>query len=352
MNSPDRFAELVDTGCDRLADMLSLKVGSRRRRHCPNGACVDAGKKATLSISQDGSEWFCQRCKVGGGPAQLLAWALSGTTTPARQDWTDLFDRGSALGACTGRAGARAPLPPRVVRAPSPPARPPSREVRQLWESCGSVVDEPGIQQWVRGTAEGCSRRPHIDLDRAEGLVRALPTSATTPAWASCKGQRWPDAGYRLVMPLFGPTGVMESLHALRTVRPDDDMPKSTNPARFQVKGLVLADALGRLLLQGDSYAVSVIRRCGVWIAEGIADLLSVTTSFSDADEDAPAVLGLTGSGSWSAQLAARVPDETPVVIATDAGDADGTGDTYALKVEKTLRDRCEVRRWQPAQAA
>ena len=77
-------------------------------------------------------------------------------------------------------------------------------------------------------------------------------------------------------------------------------------------------------------------------VAEGVPDWLSWCVTYSDADESAPAVLGLT-AGNWTAEVAARVPDGTRVILATHH---DGAGEKYAVTVAATLAGRCEVRRW------
>ena len=78
-------------------------------------------------------------------------------------------------------------------------------------------------------------------------------------------------------------------------------------------------------------------------VAEGVPDFLSWTTTCPVADESAPAILGVA-SGSWTSDLAARVPDGTRVVIATHH---DGAGHRYAQTIAGTLAGRCEVRRWE-----
>jgi len=102
-----------------------------------------------------------------------------------------------------------------------------------------------------------------------------------------------------------------------------------------------MADGWGRQIL-------ATGRRPEGWggelvVAEGMPDFLSWAITFSDADEAAPAVLGLT-AGSWTPDLAGRVPDGTRVILATHA---DAAGDRYAAAVAATFAGReVEVRRW------
>ena len=65
----------------------------------------------------------------------------------------------------------------------------------------------------------------------------------------------------------------------------------------------------------------------------------------SDGAEDVPAVFGIV-AGSWTPEIAARVPTRTRVVICTHD---DPAGDRYAAQIAETLRERCpELRRLRP----
>jgi hypothetical protein len=63
--------------------------------------------------------------------------------------------------------------------------------------------------------------------------------------------------------------------------------------------------------------------------------------AFSDANELAPAVLGIV-NGSWTEEIAARIPDGTRVVVRTHS---DGAGDDYAAKIVHSLSARCSLSR-------
>jgi hypothetical protein len=148
---------------------------------------------------------------------------------------------------------------------------------------------------------------------------------------------------------MYGATGRLESIRARLLRTPHGDELKALAPRGAQVAGLLLSDALGRQLLAGDIDAVELVRRAGVWIAEGEPDFLTLSTAWSDSAEDAPAVLGIV-SGTWTPQLAARVPNGCTLTLATDA---DAVGDKYAGEVVATLAARMraggvKVERWQP----
>jgi hypothetical protein len=161
------------------------------------------------------------------------------------------------------------------------------------------------------------------------------------PGWASFKGAPWAALGYRLILPLYDAMGSLVSVRA-RAVTPAN--PKALAPAGFSVAGLVLADSLARLMLAGeplgdDSPAVDLVRQVGLVVLEGEPDFLTWATRASDANERAPAVVGLV-SGSWTNDMAARVPDGTTVFVKTHGDDV---GDKYARQVAGTLGERCRV---------
>src|SRR5207249_4335858 len=107
--------------------------------------------------------------------------------------------------------------------------------------------------------------------------------------------------------PLHDMRGRLTSLHA-RNVRPAVS-PKGALPCGFAARGLALADSAGAELLRtGRLFGA-------LWIAEGAPDFLSCATAWGDASEGDPAVVGILG-GSWTSEIAARVPTGAHVVIA------------------------------------
>jgi hypothetical protein len=187
-------------------------------------------------------------------------------------------------------------------------------------------------------------------------LARALPVNTRVPRWAWAPagneptGGTWPALGYRLVVPLYDATGTMVSVRARRVFlpgqEPQDGRPKALGPTGAELRGLVLADALGRLMLAGaplgdGSPSAPWMIRCGLVISEGEPDFLTWATRWSDANQDAPAVLGVV-AGSWCAELAPRVPDDTRVVVRTHGDDA---GEKYASAIIRTLHPRCTTYR-------
>lgn len=218
--------------------------------------------------------------------------------------------------------------------------RPPAAEVLALWNGAQPVTADDEAAAYLAGRA--------IDPARVDEqhLARVLPPRARLPRWA----RHWhrPDGlFYRLVFPVYSATGGLEALRARPLVQLEDGARKALAALDTDVGGLLLADALGRRLLLGDLEAVELVRRTGLWIAEGEADFLTLATEWSDGADDAPAVFGLV-AGAWTPELAARVPDGARVVLATDT---DEPGDKYAKDITRTLADRMRdgrvtVKRW------
>lgn len=207
------------------------------------------------------------------------------------------------------------------------------------------MTEDAEVVTWLQGRG--------IDPAAVEdfGLARSLPTTMPLPCWARFCGRPWHKSTHRVLVPMFDPSGQLESVHA-RALMPAAPGDKAASPAGAEVRGLVMANPLGRLMLSGSTLgdgtaAAGLVASAGLWIAEGLPDFLTLACNWSEADEDAPAVLGVL-SGSWSVELAARVPDGCEVVIATDP---DPAGDKYAARIIETLEDRrpdgrVRVSRW------
>ncbi len=117
-----------------------------------------------------------------------------------------------------------------------------------------------------------------------------------------------------------------------------DAKPKTLAPDGFEVRGSVAADVVALSVLRG---APVVVWNRVLVVTEGIPDTLTWATNRSDGTESTFGVIGVD-SGSWTDDVAARIPDGTEVAIWTHH---DKSGDGYARKVADSLRGRCNVRR-------
>lgn len=322
------------------SDAKWRRAGAWRTRPCP----LHGGRRDSFHVHPDTLAWKCHsKCQDAG---DVVAFVM-------RRDGVGFVDAARHLAGLVGeefpdpgpRGPYRRPAAPRRPTPRPPPsyARPPAAEVAALWAAAQPVTSDPEASAYL----ESRSLEPAVVEER--DLARVLPPGVRLPRWSHGPGGLWTNSGHRFVLPMYGATGRLESIRARLLRTPHGDELKALAPRGAQVAGLLLSDALGRQLLAGDIDAVELVRRAGVWIAEGEPDFLTLSTAWSDSAEDAPAVLGIV-SGTWTPQLAARVPNGCTLTLATDA---DAVGDKYAGEVVATLAARMraggvKVERWQP----
>jgi hypothetical protein len=156
------------------------------------------------------------------------------------------------------------------------------------------------------------------------------------PHWASFRGEfseskTWIDLGHRLVVPTFDSRGIWRGLRALRIVQADDGVPKRLPPSGKRSAGLLLANEAAVRMLRGEEIPNRLV------VTEGEPDWLTWSVQ-----TDLP-VIGVL-SGSWTDEVAARVPADCDVVLRTHHDDA---GDRYASVIADSLKKRCRV--WKAA---
>lgn len=201
---------------------------------------------------------------------------------------------------------------------------PPADEVHAVLAACIRVTSDAKASSML--AARGIDPEFVDDAD----LVRVLPPDASLPRWASFRGAPWTRTGHRLVLPMFDSDGAVRSVRAWRVG--DGETPKRLPPAGYRASSLVLADAFGVATLRGTYTPRRVI------ILEGESDFLAATIGWRHV---LAARIGIV-SGSWSDEIAARIPDSTEVAIWTDD---DAPGNKYAECIAATLETRCTIRR-------
>lgn len=207
------------------------------------------------------------------------------------------------------------------------PAYPAGAE--HVYSSAARVLDDARVIAWLRSRG--------LDPEQVELNDSARVLCASLP-WARSRRGSWIESGHRLLVAMFDAYGRLRSVRA-RAVS-TEVRPKTLPPAGFQVRGVVMASLVARRLLRGEEPdLIRQITASTVVIVEGEPDFLAWASRFGDAVETVPAVLGIV-SGSWTPEIATRVPSGFTVTIRTHDDDA---GRRYAAAIAETLRARCEV---------
>jgi Toprim-like/CHC2 zinc finger len=311
---------------EQVAALLNLERSKTERRkwHCPR----HGGSSLSLTVGADRTlRAKCFGCDFAGDVFYLIA-EVEGASGFAQTVAiaAELAGVGPSVGP---RAERRTPAPILVAA----PVYPPAAELAALLNACttqstSSELVSPYLDEILMSYLQ--SRAIDAQTAVARGLVYQLPSSATVPAWATC-GRPWSQSGHRLLCPLYDHHG---ELRSVRAWRPGETAPKRVAPKGFSTSGLVLADVWGQAMLRGEASPSKVI------ITEGEPDFFTIATGGMLLDER-PAVLGVA-SGSWTSDIAARVPNGCEVRIATDNDEA---GDRYAAEIATTLKHRCTVHR-------
>jgi len=297
--------------------------------------------RGAIGVRKNGRGWRCFQCDVSGSAIDLVAYVLHGhrfrdlrvdQKTTVRE-WCQRWLRLEPGQPYTPTR------PPAAEPAEPLPSYAPVAEVADFWDRCGRVdQNEPASAYLLsRGLKPG-----HIgDLD----LARVLPTSGSLPDWA----RRWQSSGHPLVIPLYDSSADMRSVLARSLDR--EARPKSLAPAGFQRAGLSMQCPFARYIVRTAAFPEWWPEHTAlqVMIAEGEVDFLTLATEWSESAEYAPASIGVF-AGSWTPELAARIPDRAVLQIGTHA---DKDGEKYARNIFATVKGRpIEVRRWNPGAAA
>ncbi len=246
---------------------------------------------------------------------------------------------------------------------------PPPRDASaaRVWETALLLGDGPALAGIVWAERRGFDPPELLRRD----LVRVLSPRSACPRALRVGGVSWLEAGYRLLLPIFDAQGELAGVRGRQIDGPEAAMlplgegplpgAKEIMPAGHRAQGLCFADEAGREMLRGQAEGLRE-----VWIVEGGPDFLTAVSVLGEGvhrgragagggardRRDPPrlqagqcgpghAVLGIF-AGSWTAELAAKIPAGVRVVIATDP---DGPGETYARRIAATLAGRCELMR-------
>jgi hypothetical protein len=334
-----------------VARALGLHVSERKPgwvSPCPacgrerRNASTPGEKRGAVGVRRDGGGWKCFPCGASGDALGLVAYQLGGAKlgelSDARKaevrEWCSRF-----LGLDTSAPTRRAAAPLRRVRPPEPertaePVYPPAEELAAVWAACVPVTDDPVVSGYLGGLHILPAEVARLDL------ARALPASATCPAWAGTgEGARWRSwaaQGARLVVPLVDAHGAMRSVLARFPWKVEKGT-KSLAAKGYVRSGLVLANDRARAWLDKTNAPPGPCL-----VLEGEKDYLLTAVgpawgkTWADTGVALPAAFGVF-SGSWSRPLADRIPDGSHVAIATDDNP---TGEAYAREIGESLAAR------------
>lgn len=307
-------------------------------------------RRLACGVRPDGTGWRCFECEVSGDQLHLVALALTGRKFNELgaddkqrvrtwvEEWTN---EGTARELATER--------PRLdlTIGDAAPQYPPPGDVLALLQRCRVVTADKRISTWL-SDERGLDARAVA----GRGLAAALSWGTECPAWArtgnaETEGKPWSQTGYRLLVPMLDASGRLRNVLARFVGTPKSERaPKSRAAKGYQRRALVLADDPGRQLLAGALDTRG--RALRVVVAEGEMDLLTFASA-PEPEGTCRAVIGIV-NGSWSDDVAARIPDGATVVVATHH---DSDGEKYRKAIVRSLEPRLasgavRAERWAP----
>jgi hypothetical protein len=349
MSAPDRPNRVPEikaalTDPTRVLDALGLLGEGRQRRRQSAGWLVrcpvhqENTPSCSVQAKSEGIVWKCHGCGATGDVLTLIAVARGLNTG---RDFPRVLAEAARLGGLWHIAAeleGRGPVAPEPARPATTLPQDASERpltypdgVQTVWEASRGLPDDADVCAYMLTRA--------LDPDRiaAADLARTLPASGTLPRWTRCRLSvdedrygTWREAGYRVLVPMFDPAGVLTSVRAWRTVQDDSGLPKRLPPSGHKASGLVMADAFALAWLRGTRTPEQIV------VVEGEPDFLSRCLVTNDPHS---CVIGIV-SGSWTAEFAAKVPLGSRVVIRTDNNPA---GDRYAAEIAESVKRKAFI---------
>ncbi len=300
------------------------KCGATRRSRSDRRPPVNFSEKDGRGV------WRCHAdggCGAKGDNADLVAYSLtserfSGNPQTAEvRAWFD--DNAEAISAKAKELAGSTALQPKKD--------PPPEGIEEFVGACGPCHEDPDVAGYLgkRGlNAKVLGTQFHI------GALPLLTTVATTPPWAKLGARTWVELGYRLLVVLFNHLGQAVSVCARRII--DGDGPKVVVPQGYKSSGLVMANSLALQMLRGGTMPQGV----SIVVVEGVTDFLTASQCWGGRYP----VIGIF-AGAWTADIAARFPDDAHLNLWTDA---DPDGDKLARGVAESVAGRCRCWRGRP----
>lgn len=347
----------IDTARQFDTVEVALRCGYEVRRgpSASSTACPACGserrhtkskdRRGAIGIPHKTGGWHCHQCECSGDAIDFVAYEL------CDKRYRELDDDGKAKVREWFEPGLSSAPYVRPAPRPRAPALPPAfenadadyaplGEVEDLWEkACADVLVDHEAMDYLgfRAITLGVE-----DFDTA-GIARALQPGPL-PRWAAMSGRNWVETGHRLIVPLYSHHGVARSVVA-RSVKRSPAI-KSTGPA-YGRRGLVMAGHVGQAVLRlGVRGGFHARRPLEVLIYEGEIDFLThVHLDTDDCHADGvhgwTAVFGIQ-AGSWTRDVAARIPNASVVRIRTHDDEA---GRKYADQIDAALSRRMTCHR-------
>ena len=191
-------------------------------------------------------------------------------------------------------------------------------KARALWDTCVPVQDDAEVLRYLTAPRAEGGRGIVNAANVPKHIARVLPLE-TEHSLLEHKAIR------RLVFPLYDANGVHRSVLARAVMStPPNSLSESLR------SGLVLANDRARGILCGNPLKPANDGERRIIIAEGEIDWLTWVAQGGET------VIGIW-SGSWTPELAARLPDGAVLVVRVHGDDA---GVRYAQDILNSVRDR------------